>query len=160
LWDKTLSEITQKGLRFSFNSYDQASRIIWVKEKGIVLNELARYEEAVESFDLFLKFVSLPQVRQLRENSLLDALAGYDRILAENPGNVEALLKRGDILHRLHRYGDAVHSYNRALEMQPKNLDAFNRRGNAFLALDWHEEALESYDRALETAPRKAVLLF
>jgi hypothetical protein len=30
LWDKTLSEITQKGLRFSFNSYDQASRIIWV----------------------------------------------------------------------------------------------------------------------------------
>jgi hypothetical protein len=29
LWDKTLSEITQKGLRFSFNSYDQASRIIW-----------------------------------------------------------------------------------------------------------------------------------
>jgi hypothetical protein len=39
LWDKTLSEITQKGLRFSFNSYDQASRIIWVK----ILNTLARY---------------------------------------------------------------------------------------------------------------------
>ena len=131
-----------------------------LKEKGIVLNELAQYEEAVESFDLFLKFMSLPQVRQLRENSLRDALAGYDRILAENPENVEALIKRGDILQRLHRYGDAVHSYNRALEMQPKNMDALNRRGNAFLALDRHEEALESYDRALETAPHSAVLLF
>ncbi len=131
-----------------------------LSEKGIVLNELARYEEAVESFDLFLKFMNLPQVRQLREKSLRDALTSFERILAENPENLQALLKRGDILQRLGRYDDAVQSYNRALEMQPKNIDGLNRRGNAFLALDRHEEALESYDRALETAPHNAVLFF
>ena len=76
-------------------------------EKGIVLFELARYEESIECFDLFLKCISNSQVRELRDNCLRHALANYDRILAESRPNAEVLLKRGDILQRLHRYDDA-----------------------------------------------------
>ena len=77
-------------------------------EKGIVLFELARYEESIECFDLFLKYISNSQVRELRDNCLRHALANYDRILAESRSNAEVLLKRGDILQRLHRYDHAV----------------------------------------------------
>ncbi len=131
-----------------------------LKYRGIVLDELARYEEAVESFDRFLKFMNPPDVYESRDKSLLNLMAGCDRILETNPENAEALVKRGDILHQLRRYDDAVHSYNRALKIQPRDKDALNRRGNALLELNRHEEALESYDSALEIAPHNAALLF
>ena len=130
-------------------------------EKGIVLFELARYEESLECFDLFLKHISNSQVRELRDNCLRHVLTNYDRILAENRANAEALLKRGDILQRLHRYDHAVYAYNLALEIYVSNVvDVLNKRGNSFLCLNRPEDALESYNRALELAPRNGSLLF
>ncbi len=85
-------------------------------EKGIIYFELARYEESIECFDLFLKCSGNTQVRELRDKCLRHALANYDRILTSQH-NVEVLLKRGDILQRLHRYDDAVYTYNLALEI-------------------------------------------
>ena len=133
-------------------------------EKGIVLFELARYEEAIECFDLFLKYISNSQVRELRDNCLRHALANYDRILAEGRANAEVLIKRGDILQRLRRYDHAVYNYDLALEIHVNNVvDVLNRRGNSLLELEKPEDALESYNRALELAPRVesyAALLF
>ncbi len=133
-------------------------------EKGIVLCDLARFEEATECFDHFLKYISNSQVRELRDNCLQHALANYDRILAENRSNAEVLLKRGDILQRLHRCDDAVSNYNLALQIYSGNVvDALNRRGHSLLDLNRPEDALESYNRALELAPggeSYAALLF
>jgi len=133
-------------------------------EKGIVLFELARYEESIECFDLLLKYISNSQVRELRNNSLKHALINYDRILAESRSNAEVLVKRGDILQRLHRHDDAVQNYNLALEIYVGNVvDALNRRGHSLLDLNRPEDALESYNRALELAPggeSYAALLF
>jgi tetratricopeptide (TPR) repeat protein len=130
-------------------------------EKGIVLFELGRYEESIECFDLFLKHISNSQVRELRDNCLRHALTNYDRILAESPANAEVLLKRGDILQRLHRYDHAVYNYNLALEIYVnKVVDVLNRRGNSLLNLNRPEDALESYNRALELSPSNASLLF
>ena len=124
-------------------------------EKGIVLFELARYEESLECFDLFLKYISNSQVRELRDNCLRHALANYDRILAEGRADAEVLLNRGDILQRLHHYDSALYNYNLALEIHVSNVvDVLNRRGNSLLDLDRPEDALESYNRALELAPR------
>jgi tetratricopeptide (TPR) repeat protein len=130
-------------------------------EKGIILFELARYEESIECFDLFLKQISNPQVRELRDSCLRHALAIHDRILAESKANVEVLLKRGDILERLHRYDDAVYTYNLVLEIYVKNMvHVLNRRGNSLLGLYNPEGAVESYNRALELAPHNASLFF
>ena len=133
-------------------------------EKGIVLFELARYEEAIECFDLFLKYISNSQIREWRDNCLMHALENYDRILAANRSNAEVLLKRGDILQRLHRCDDAVSNYNLALQIYSGNVvDALNRRGHSLLDLNRPEDALESYNRALELAPggeSYAALLF
>ncbi len=91
-------------------------------------------------------------------------MINYDRILAESRSNAEVLVKRGDILQRLHRHDDAVQNYNLALEIYVGNVvDALNRRGHSLLDLNRPEDALESYNRALELAPGTesyAALLF
>jgi len=126
-------------------------------EKGIVLFELARYEESIECFDLFLKYISNSQVRELRDNCLRHALTNYDRIVAESTANAEVLLKRGDILQRLHRHDHAVHNYDMALDICVINIvNILNRRGNSLLDLNRPEDALECYNRAMELAPRDA----
>ena len=130
-------------------------------EKGIILGELGRYEESVEFFDRFLQVLpDLSQVRLLRDNTLHDALAHYDGLLAVNPGNPALSIERGDILQKLRRYAEAVDSYNRALEIDGNSIDALNRRGNAFLELNRHEDSLESYDLALTIDPGNALVLF
>ena len=130
-------------------------------EKGIVLFELARYDEAIECFDLFLKCTANSQVRELRDNCLKHALAICDQSLAKGAPNLELLLKRGGILQRLHRFDDAVYTYNLALEINVNNIvEVINRRGNSLLSLNRPEEALESYTRALELSPCNAFLLY
>ena len=130
-------------------------------EKGIILFELARYEEAIESFDLFLKCTGNSQVRELRDSCLKHSLAICDRTLAGGPPNMDLLLKRGGILQRLHRFEDAVYTYNLALEIHVNNMvEVINSRGNALLHLNRSEEALESYSRALELSPCNAFLLY
>jgi tetratricopeptide (TPR) repeat protein len=130
-------------------------------EKGIVLFELARYDEAIECFDLFLKCTANSQVRELRDTCLKHALANCDRTLAEGPPNLQLLLKRGGILQRLRRFDDAVYTYNLALEINVNNIvEVINRRGNSLLYLNRPEEALESYTRALELSPCNAFLLY
>ncbi len=130
-------------------------------EKAIVLGGAGRYEESIEIFDRVLRdFPNNAGVRRLRSDVIHEALAGYDRTLTAEPGNVEVLIKRGDVLQGSHRYEDAVRSYDLVLKIDPVNTGALNRRGNALLELNRHEDALESYERALETAPHSACLLF
>jgi tetratricopeptide (TPR) repeat protein len=130
-------------------------------EKGIILFEMARYEESIECFDLFLKFNGNSQVRALRDSCLMHSLAKCDQALAERQPNLAILLKRGDILQRLRRYDEAVYTYNLALEIYVSHIvNVINKRGNSFLYLNNPGGALENYDRALELSPNNAFLLF
>ncbi len=130
-------------------------------EKGIVLFESGRPEEAVDCFDQFLKTEGNAKVGELRDTCLQYLLANCDRGLVENRENVEALLKRAEILQRLRRHEDAIRDYNAALGMRMNEMATIlNRRANALLDLDRPEEALDGYNRALELAPANAALLF
>ncbi len=128
-------------------------------EKGIVLFELGRCEEAIECFDQFLKWSGNPQVRQLREMCLKHALANCDLMVAQDRDSVEPLLKRADILGRLRRYEDAVRDYSAAMAIRANEFAAIlNKRANVLLDLDRPEDALAGYDRALEFLPFNASL--
>jgi tetratricopeptide (TPR) repeat protein len=130
-------------------------------EKGIILFELAKYDEAIETFDLFLKCSGNSQVRKLRDTCLRHSLAICNRNIADGPPNTDLLLKRGDLLQRLQRFDEAVYTYNIALEIQVNSMvEVINRRGNALLSLNRPEDALESYNRALELSPRNGFLLY
>ncbi|MDR3570350.1 MAG: tetratricopeptide repeat-containing glycosyltransferase family protein [Syntrophobacteraceae bacterium] len=130
-------------------------------EKGIVMFESGRFEEAIACFEQILKKSGNPQVQKLRDMCLGHVLADCDRMVGECRENVEALLKRADILQRLRRNEEAVRDYNAALGIRVNEVAAiFNRRSNALLDLDRPEEALEGYSRALGFLPCNGSLLF
>ena len=77
-----------------------------------------------------------------------EALAAYDRLLAAQPGNFEALYNRGVILSQQQQNADAIAALDRALALQPNVAAVHFNRGVVLAALERHREALESYDRA------------
>jgi predicted TPR repeat methyltransferase len=87
---------------------------------------------------------------------LTTALDDYDRIIALEPGSIEAHNNRGLVLHRLARPAEALASCDRAIALSPSLSDAHVNRGNALSALGRRNEALAAYDRALAFSPDQA----
>lgn len=130
-----------------------------LSEKGTLLCGLARYEEAIESFDRHIRLApNVQEVIRLRNKALAEALARYQRVLEAGP-DAKAFFKKGNILLRLSRWAEALESYDKALaaELSP---DVLNNRGNALVELGRYEEALASYDRALEVTGDDASFWF
>jgi superkiller protein 3 len=63
-------------------------------------------------------------------------LSSYDKALAINPDQVEALNSRGDTLQQLRRFGAALSSYDKALAIKPDHVEALNNRGLVCYELD------------------------
>ena len=105
-------------------------RLLWIdpdqpdihNNRGLVLVQLKRYQEALQS---------------------------YERALLLDPGHVDAHNNRGNVLSDLQQFTHALHSYDRALLLQPDNVNASYNRGNALRQLNRPLEALHSYDKAL-----------
>ena len=75
-------------------------------------------------------------------------LAAYDRLLAREPGVLEALFNRGILLLTLKRNSDALASFDRALAIKPDFAEVWHNRGNALRNLGRHDEALASFTKA------------
>ena len=97
-----------------------------LNNKGIALNNLGRYEEAIEY---------------------------YDRALAIDPTLVESLSNKGASLHSLARYEEAIEYFDRALAIEPSYVRSLANKGNSLNALGRSAEAIEYYDRALALEP-------
>ena len=94
--------------------------------RGVVLHNLGRYEEA---------------------------LASYDKALELKADYHNAWDNRGTALGNLGRYEEALASYNKALELNPDYHIAWNNRGVVLDKLGRNEEAIASYDKALKLKP-------
>ena len=64
------------------------------------------------------------------------ALQISDELLAQDPRDVGALIRRGDALITLGRFNEAVASYNTAIQLEPRNGRAVVGLGRARLAQD------------------------
>jgi hydroxyacylglutathione hydrolase len=84
--------------------------------KAMLLNDLGRSQEALESFD---------------------------QVLAKNPGKGEALLGKGCSLMGLGRYEESLALFNEALEQQPDSPQAQIYKGMALYLAGRLEEAME-----------------
>ena len=131
-----------------------------LSNRGITLQELKRFEEALASYDRALTCgrttprrtpiaaLTLHELKRFEE-----ALASYDRALAVRPDYAEALYNRGVTLHELKRFEEALASYDRALTLRPDYAEALYNRGDTLQELKRFDEALASYDRALKLRP-------
>jgi len=128
--------------------------------KGGLLYNLERYEEAIESYNRVLEIKPDyhhawnnrgDALRNLGRNE--EAIESYNRVLEIKPDYHHAWIFRGNVLSNLGRNQEAIENYDRALEIKPDYYYAWSFRGNALRNLEHNEEAIESYDRALEIKP-------
>ncbi len=129
-------------------------------QRGNVLDDLGRKEEALESYDKALEIKPDNDAAYCNRGIVLNALGrkeealeSYDRALEIKPDNDAAYFNRGNVLNALGRKEEALESYDKALEIKPDNDAAYFNRGIVLNALGRKKEALESYDRALEIKP-------
>jgi tetratricopeptide (TPR) repeat protein len=130
--------------------------------KGICLDELGRYEEAIASYDRAIEIqpdkieawvnrgISLGYLGRYEE-----AIVSYDRAIKIQPDEYEVWYNRGIYLRNLGRYEEAIASYDRAIEIQPNYHQAWYNRGTSLDELGKYEEAIVSYNRAIEIQPDK-----
>jgi tetratricopeptide (TPR) repeat protein len=93
--------------------------------RGAVLTELLRFDEALDS---------------------------YEKALAIQP-TAEAWNNHGLVLYRLKRFAGSLKSYDRAIEIRPDYNPAWFNRGEVLQYFERFDEALVSYDKAIAIAP-------
>lgn len=132
-------------------------------QRGVVLRQLCRFEEARDCFDRALELQ--PDAVETYNNRAIvwkdlgqldKAVADYDRALALQPEFVNAWKNRAITLRALKRSAEALTSYDQALNIDPQDAQCWNYRGHALRDLGHLEEALASYDEALRQRPEYA----
>lgn len=83
-----------------------------------------------------------------------EAIALLDRILAQEPENVNALVSRGIALRRAGRADEALASLDAALQRQPSNTAALRAKGQVLEARGAWEDALKVYEALHDASPR------
>jgi tetratricopeptide (TPR) repeat protein len=79
------------------------------------------------------------------------ALSCFDRALALDPRNTDALIKRGTCLERLRRMEEAIAAFDKALAIDNSLTNAYLHKGGICNRLQRFREALECYELALRT---------
>jgi tetratricopeptide (TPR) repeat protein len=138
-------------------------------ERGLVLEELGFFAEAVRSYDRALAQEPNEHARVsilyrqgnsyqygLGDNEA--ALQCYDRLLRQNAHHALAWLHRGNLLLYGYRQAEnALTSYQNALGEDPHNAVIWRNQGNALVELKRYPDAITSYERALMLNPDDAI---
>jgi tetratricopeptide (TPR) repeat protein len=141
--------------------------------KGIALNALGRYEEAISSFDRAIEIEPyFPEAWHHRGDALVlllewhkqgntplllehlelskEASASYEWRSKLKPDSYQCWYRDEDVLSGFREYEEAIASFDRAIESKAERSQAWYGRGVALSALGRYEEAVASFDRAIE----------
>jgi tetratricopeptide (TPR) repeat protein len=88
-----------------------------------------------------------------RQGRLADAIAAYERLLAAEPRNSDALHLLGVAMARSGRVPEAARTIAAAAELQPDNPAIQANLGNTLNVLGRHVEAAAHFERALQLQP-------
>ena len=84
-----------------------------------------------------------------------DALACFEEVLAAEPNNAEALVKKGTALEKMRQPQEALECYDRAIAANSSLTIAYLHKGGLCSRLEKYGEAMECYERALHTQEKK-----
>jgi len=85
-----------------------------------------------------------------------EALAEYDRALALDPYNVQALYGRGLIHQAERQHEQAIAEFTAANGLTPQKIDPLLARATSYLAIDKAKEAASDLDEAIQAEPNNA----
>jgi predicted TPR repeat methyltransferase len=131
--------------------------------RGVALQDLGRYEEALAGFERALALrPDYPIALSNRGNALRHlghmerALDSYDAALRLSPDYPEALCNRALALQSLARHDAALDSFGAALALRKEYPEALHGAAVSLLAIGKPADALEGFERALQLQPEYA----
>jgi protein O-mannosyl-transferase len=125
--------------------------------KGITLDNLKRYEEAIKCYDESIKIT--PDLYRTWYNkgcTLVklgkneEGIVCYDEAIKLKSDNPDTWTNKGIALVHLKKYDEAIECYNNALKININDDQAWNNKGNALFHLGRFEEAIKNYEKSLE----------
>lgn len=131
--------------------------------KGNILNQLGRNDEALINYDIAIRLI--PQYAETYNNKANtlqdlhryeDSLVWYDKALAIHPQYVEAYCNKGNALEWLGRHQEAMECFDMAITTDPQHVDAYWQKGLSQLANGQFELGWQNYEaRWLKANPIK-----
>ena len=88
------------------------------------------------------------------------ALILLEQVLVVDPRNVDALIKKGNILGKFGKFVDAIKTYDMVLEIEPQNILALINKGLALHYLEDYNLAISCYKMVLEVKPTSSIALY
>jgi tetratricopeptide (TPR) repeat protein len=85
-----------------------------------------------------------------------EALAEFERALALDPYNVQALYGRGLIYQGERKHRQAIEDFSAANGLKPQQIEPLLARADSYLALDKTKEAAADLDEAVQADPNSA----
>ena len=137
-------------------------------QQGLAFSQLARYEEAVQAYDLALEsdpdnadiWIAQGQALQAQQSpqQLTAALTSYARAIELAPTNSIAHLSQCTVMNQLSQYETAAEACQQAIQAQGPWLaqgeaEAWNQWGQALSGQGMQEEALAAVSRAVGMRP-------
>ena len=146
-------------------AYEQAIRLdpnftLAYYNKGILLNELHRYEEALSAFEQAIRLdpndantyhdkgIALNELHRNEE-----ALSSYDQAIRLDPNYTLAYYNKGNALRALNHYTEALSAYEQAIRLDPNFATAYISKGYVLDELQRSPEALAAYEQAIRLNP-------
>lgn len=80
---------------------------------------------------------------------LQEAVTTFQEVIAADPANAEAQLKKGIAFERMNRLEQALNCYDEAIRLNPKKVVANVYKARVLAALHRYDEAISVYDSAL-----------
>lgn len=140
-------------------------------DRGIVLEKLQQYEEALLSYERAIQMKGDLEAATLGQQRVMQRLnqtiseertvpsADEETKPTEPPqDDYGTWFEKGQVLEKLQHYAEAVIAYSKAIQLNPHNPEVLRWRGNVLFTLGRYEEAIGSYDKAIQLQPRNAHL--
>jgi tetratricopeptide (TPR) repeat protein/S1-C subfamily serine protease len=129
-------------------------------EQGHVLNEIKRYQEAIDSYSRAIALNSDFAAAYNNRGNTYDALKQYDKALTDynkaialNSDDTMAYYNRGVTYSALKQYDKALADYNKAIALNPDFAMAYPNRGVTYSALKQYDKALTDFNKAITLNP-------
>jgi thiazole synthase ThiGH ThiG subunit/tetratricopeptide (TPR) repeat protein len=152
----------------------QAPNPVDIYEKGLMLFNHERYEEAIAAFEEAINLKPKVAIAWISRGVALErlqlhneALASHEQAIQLEPDNFLAWYNKGVQLQELGRYQEAIVAHEHALKLQPNDIDTLYNLGVELEKVANYSQALDAYDRVLHqdatdsyTLNRRGVVLF
>jgi tetratricopeptide (TPR) repeat protein len=131
-------------------------------DAGVRLHKIARYDQAVLSFDRAVKLKpDMVDGYLMRGRSYVglaktdEAIADFTRVINMRPADTAALVERGLAYLETKDFQNALSDANRAIEIDANLARAHNLRGLITRTMGDPKKSLSDFNRAVELAPNE-----